>query len=445
MRTGQRHIRGAVAILFLLMLVVLIGMVGLAIDAGRAYGVRAKLSRALDAASLAAGRALATGATDADRSAAAIAAGTRYYNGNYPAGYFGSTLLPVTLTAVHDVSGFWTVNASGSARVPVTFLGALGVVGPTLVSASATSVRRDIDVMLVLDSSGSLASPSSTLPNLKAAAINNFVQRFAAGTGGDRVGVVTFASGAVVSVPINKTVTRGFNLTSVTAAVNAVQASGSTAQAEGLRIALGELDAIPATLRSSLRVIAFFSDGAPNDVSAVFTRVPSNSTVTGDLYSETGGPASAKATRLYSNTSLNTLTGTYTDIATLPTLGLGGIPLAGYNGLRTLSGSPVTNTQCNVNKAARNMAENVANMARSEQVLVMTVGLGAALTSNELTYCGYGATEYGANILRRFANANNSDTFNANQSTGMYCYAADSTQLSICFNLIADAVLRLTQ
>ena len=192
-------------------------------------------------------------------------------------------------------------------------------------------------------------------------------------------------------------------------------------------------------------MIAFFSDGAPNDVSAAFVRVPSNATVTGDLYSETGGPATARATRLYSNTAVNTQTGTYSDIATLPTLGIGGIPLASYNGLRTLSGSPVTNTQCNVNKAARNMAENVANIARSEGVIVMTVGLGAALTANELTYCGYGASEYGANILNRFANSSASDTYNGTQPKGMYCYAADSTQLSTCFNLIADAVLRLTQ
>ncbi len=437
--------RGAVAIMFLLMLIVLIGIVGLAIDTGRAYGVRAKLSHALDAASLAAGRALATGASDADRSSAAITAGTRYYNANYPVGYMGSTLGPVSLTAVHNASGYWTVVATGSATVPITFLGALGVAGPTLVSASATSVRRDIDVMLVLDSSGSLAIPASTLPNLKTAAINNFVQHFAAGVGGDRVGVLTFASGALVSVPIDKTVSRGFNLANVTSAINAVQAAGSTAQAEGLRGALGELDAIPVNLRSSLRVIAFFSDGAPNDVSAAFVRVPSNATVTGDLYSETGGPATAQATRLYSNTALNTQTGTYSDIATLPTLGIGGIPLAGYNGLRTLSGNPVTNTQCNVNKAARNMAENVANIARSEGVIVMTVGLGAALTTNELTYCGYGASEYGANILNRFSNSSVSDTYNSSQPQGMYCYAADSTQLSTCFNLIADAVLRLTQ
>ena len=256
---------------------------------------------------------------------------------------------------------------------------------------------------------------------------------------------MTFASGAVINVPIDKTATRGFNLAAVTSAINGLSAAGSTAQAEGLRVALGDLTGVPASLRSSLRVIAFFSDGAPNDVSATFTRTPSNATVTGDLYSETTGPATGRTTHLYSNTAINTLAGTYNDIVTLPTLGIGNIPLASYNGKRTLTGSPVTNTQCNVNMAARNMAENVANTARSQGVLLLTVGLGAALTSLEVTYCGYGTSEYGQNILTRFANPTNSDTYNSAQPTGIYCYAADSTQLSLCFERIADAVLRLTQ
>jgi len=445
MHTLRLRSRGAVMITFLLVLIALIGIVGLAIDTGRAYGIRAKLATALDAASLAAGRALAVGVTDADREAAAISAGTRYYAANYPANYLGSTLNPVSLTVVHDAQGFWTVTASGSAQMSLTFLNVLGLGSPVVVNASASAIRRDVDVVLVMDTSGSLASPSSTLPNLKSAAINNFVNHFASGAGGDRVGLVTFASGAVINVPIDKTATRGFNLAAVTSAINGLSAAGSTAQAEGLRVALGDLNGVPASLRSSLRVIAFFSDGAPNDVSATFTRTPSNATVTGDLYSETTGPATGRTTHLYSNTAINTLAGTYNDIVTLPTLGIGNIPLASYNGKRTLTGSPVTNTQCNVNMAARNMAENVANTARSQGVLLLTVGLGAALTSLEVTYCGYGTSEYGQNILTRFANPTNSDTYNAAQPTGIYCYAADSTQLSLCFERIADAVLRLTQ
>ncbi|MCX7056994.1 MAG: VWA domain-containing protein [Proteobacteria bacterium] len=184
--------RGQIAILFAISLVVLIGMVGLAIDSGRAYGVRAKLSAAVDAASLAAGRALSIGATPAERVANAQAAGARYYAANFPDGYLGAVRNAPTIVALHDELGFWTVTASGSATMPVMLLGGVGVIDPVQVASTGTALRRDVDVMLVLDTSGSLAPPYSsaeTFGNLKAAAVSSFVNRFAAGAGGDRVGL----------------------------------------------------------------------------------------------------------------------------------------------------------------------------------------------------------------------------------------------------------------
>jgi hypothetical protein len=74
----------------------------------------------------------------------------------------------------------------------------------------------------------------------------------------------------------------------------------------------------------------------------------------------------------------------------------------------------------------------------------MTVGLGAALNSLEISFCGYGANENGANILNRLANTASVDSADAAQPTGMYCYAGDSSQLSVCFDRIANAILRLT-
>ena len=38
----------------------------------------------------------------------------------------------------------------------------------------------------------------------------DFIDKFQDGTGGDRIGLVTFASGAQLSLAINKTATRGF-------------------------------------------------------------------------------------------------------------------------------------------------------------------------------------------------------------------------------------------
>ena len=444
-RSGRSS--GQVIVIFAFSLIALIAVVGLAIDSGRAYGVRARLSAAVDAAALSAGRALAIGTTDGERQANAVSAGTRFYNANFANGFLGATRQPPVIPApLHDPTGFWTVTVRGSATVPPTFMSILGF-GDMTVAATGVAVRRDIDVILVLDTSGSLNNPAGTLDKLKQLAINNFVNRFASGNEGDRVGLVSFASGAVTDVPIDKSVTRGFNRAQVVSAINVLTSTGSTAQALGLQQALNEINAIPLVLRSSLRAIVFFSDGAPNDVPATLTRkngVNVIGTVTGDLYSETAGPATAAATQMYRQEIRDQLLGTYNDIPTLPAQGLGSVDLAGYNGMRSLTGTPVTNNRCNVNKAARNMVENVANVARGQRILVMTIGLGAALTQLEVGFCGYGPSENGGNILKRLSNQADADTYNSAQPTGMYCYAADATQLGACFDRIADALLRLT-
>lgn len=316
-------------------------------------------------------------------------------------------------------------------------------------TASGQAIRRDVDLMMVLDVSGSLGpptSPSDTMTKLKAAAITGFVERFAAAPGGDRVGLVSFASGAVLDVAINKDANRGFvktgaGGTGVEDRINALTVSGSTAQAEGMRRAVDELNAVPVALRSSLRVILLFSDGAPNDVSATFRRGAAGPNVTGDLYSETDPPATTPADRLYSNTQRDNLTGTYDDIANIPATGLGGIALTGA---RTLTaGAPYQNTRCNVNKAARNMIENIAATARGQNIIVYTIGLGARLNSSEITFCGYGVNEYGGSILKRLANDVGADTHSDATPTGRYCHADSADDLNSCFSDIASEVLRL--
>ena len=441
--------KGAVLVVVALFTVVLLAVTGLAIDSGIGYGVRAKLNAALDAAAIAAARAVASGENDGQRAAAAQAAGEKFFDANFPSGWLGATPAVPTITAVHKEDGYWEVNASGSASVPTSFMRILGRDIMT-VNAAAQAIRRDLDMVLVIDCSGSLNSPPSppgTFRQVKDAA-KSFVARFNSGDGGDRLGLVTFASGAVVDVQIDRTAVRGFNKAIVVNAINALTVGGSTASSEAMRIALNEIESVPEDIRSSLRVIVFFSDGAPNDVPANF--VTTSGQRTGDLYSETeSGPAPR---RLYWNDRRDDQRGTYT-INNLPATGLGGIPLAGYNGLRTLfpASAPYSNTRCNVNKAARNMVENVANNARNKDVYVYTLGLGARLNDLEVNFCGYGSEEYGANILRRLANTDGrdggeaADTLDDDQPAGLYVYAADADQLETAFNQIASDILRLTK
>lgn len=445
----HRRERGQILVLVALSMSVLLGLVGLAIDAGLAYGVKTKLDSAVDAATIAGARALSEGSTDDIRIASAKKAAKDFFEANFPLHFLGAT--PVTLsdemiTAVHDATGYWTITVNGTATLPVTFIRFAGIDNLT-VKATGQSIRRDLDIILVLDTSGSLSSPASTFPALKAAAVN-FVNKFNSGGNGDRVGFVSFAAGALVNVPIIKDGTRGFNKTQVINAINTLSVSGSTASAEGVRLALNEINGVPVINRSSLRMIVFFSDGAPNDVPAIF--VNGSTPVTGDLYSETSSPGTSKATRIFKHDSRDVQLGTYTNIATLPSTGfsvtgVGNISLASYNNKRTLTGSPVTNTRCNVNKAARNMVENVAHTARSQGIKIHAIALGAEVNALEITFCAYGMAEVGSSIMKRLANALDADTYDAAQPSGLYVWAENSADLDYAFTSIASEILRLSR
>lgn len=473
---NSSHAKGHVLVMFAITLVVLIGMVGLAIDSGLAYGVKAKLSSAVDAAAIAAGRALGTGASDGERIANAQAAAQKYFDGNFPDKYLRATPSLKSVDAVHNSDGYWEITATASAVMPTNFIRVLSL-NEVNVAAVAETIRRDIDLVLVLDTTGSLGppwSPSGTFDQVKSAAVN-FINKFSEGTGGDRVGLVTFAMGGVVSVPINKTAARGFNKAQLTNAINALSNSGGTASAEGMRRGFNELNAVPATIRSSLRIIVFFSDGAPNGLPATFTRA-GGPPITGDLYAgpmgiDNGSQSywTARADSLYRSDQRNSLQGTYSDINVLPLnsgaslglTGVGSIPLASNRNVRSLIGTPPTNNRCNANKAARNMLENIANVARAQNVVVYSIGLGNLLNQLEVIGCSYDppnrpyapglcpgfpdCPECGCNIMKRVANTSDSFNYDRDQPVGKFIYAASASELDEAFSDIAGEILRLTK
>jgi Flp pilus assembly protein TadG len=445
--------KGQIIVLIAVVLVVLLALAGLAVDLGMAYGVRTKLYGAVDAASIAGGRVVSQGST-VIRSQANL-----FFNANYPASLLGSTVTAQNTNAVHNADGSWTITVNATAIVPTYFARVVGWRNFS-VNASATSTVRTLDLILVLDSSGSLNTPSTT-PALLRSAAKSFIRNF--DTTSDRIGLVHFASGSITDVTI--TTTRGFNLSTIDNAIDSISVHGATTSEEAMRLAKLQLDAIPATSQSSLRAIVLFTDGAPNGVAGNFNN--GGTPVQGDLYStanpdwnqdpcgDDGGkarwlfytnyqdsPPSTRCSNSLIAYNINTLPATdYTNT----------VSLQSYNNIRTFnpSGNPIPNTTCNVNRAARNMLENLANAARSETVSspihIFTIGLGASLISLEITQCGYGNSEQGSNILNRLANMPGVDTYNPNQPSGLYAYAADATQLNNAFNQVASAILRLAK
>src|SRR5262249_28841149 len=147
---------------------VLVPLVGLAIDGTMCYIVQARLSEATDGAALGSGRLLGTNANTSQ-----IAG--EFLKANFPTGYWGAHDLQSNISVENSFSSH-TINISASVKVPLLFLRVMGFNEATI-GANAVSTRRDTRVELVLDRS---ASMSSNIGALRTAA-NTFVSKFTSG------------------------------------------------------------------------------------------------------------------------------------------------------------------------------------------------------------------------------------------------------------------------
>src|SRR3977135_2756624 len=88
----SRRQRGATLIILTVALsLVVIPLMGLAIDGTTLYLVRIKLSQAVDAAALAGARSLSTGLDLPSQAGSATATALSYLNANFPSGLMGAT------------------------------------------------------------------------------------------------------------------------------------------------------------------------------------------------------------------------------------------------------------------------------------------------------------------------------------------------------------------
>lgn len=160
----QSNERGTVALVFALSFIVLLVMVGLAVDTGRAMHVSSKVANALDTAALAAAKGMReVGLTDAEITALAQTFFDENMKGN-AGGYGAYGTLQVAINR-DESSVTLTVNA----QVPTVFGRLAGVNSIDFPkSASAVYDIMDIEVALALDVTGSMSG--SKLADLKVAA-----------------------------------------------------------------------------------------------------------------------------------------------------------------------------------------------------------------------------------------------------------------------------------
>ena len=257
----RRRRRGVVLILAAVVTVVLIGMAGMATDLGVAYYLTARLSQAADAASLAGARSLARGANLNSQIASAQSVAEAFFNANFPNGFWGCTTSFSAPSVWEDPnnSKIRYVKFSASATMPLYFMRALGIPTTTL-GTSATAARRDANIMIILDRSGSMKNAISQLVT----SANWFVGQFAVGR--DKVGLVTFGGTYNLIKPTFTFTTSPTNVPATISTLTSSTVAGTTNHSQPLWVAYQAL--AEANEPGALNAIVFFTDGQPNTVLA---------------------------------------------------------------------------------------------------------------------------------------------------------------------------------
>jgi len=269
--------RGIFTMTAALALVALMGMVALGVEVGRWYIVRAELSKSVDAASLQGANNLSNPYLDSY-----FGVGTGEGIGelvkvvgqaNFTPGLFGAAGGATFSLSGPVVDGKVAVEAqadvvnhvSRSMETP----GSSGQFDTTHVASLGGAQKRDVEVMLVLDKSGSM-SYGGAIGNLQVAA-TSFLNFFQDTEANDRMGLISFASGVEVNYPMGN-----YFVSPMTSAINAMYASGGTNTEDAVDQADGpdgfmDQTGIPGDQRVQQFMI-FFSDGNPTAFRGNFTR-----------------------------------------------------------------------------------------------------------------------------------------------------------------------------
>jgi Flp pilus assembly protein TadG len=476
-RRNRRKLSKGIAVLVTTVaMVFIIPAVGLSIDAGMLYAIKAKLSAASDASSLAAARSLNVGLTIEEQRASAINTAQRFFQANFPEGYMGTRNAAVTVTIDETALKVRTVLTTASADAPSFFMRFLGF-DTTTVRALGKASRRDVNVMLVLDRSGSMAGACGSLRS----AAKGFVNQFASGR--DKIGLVTYG----ITYRLDFDLASDFRTragTNVITQLDNLVCAGGTNSATAFHLGLEQLTAI--TEPGALNVILFFTDGEPNTLTFTLpVRTAARGYTTAPAYPPTATSRSScssttdKVGSIYgSNPPFGAITplapvipvpsdtnfesgsaylaadstGCYyagtrsrinADIGWMPAQALMPdgtlVNVTGYRGGLNSFTDPLGNVRYTINennmiKGAYNVLDNAATIARNDSrlIVVYSIGLGTVNADNET-------------LLKRVANDPESQIHTTSTPDGLYVYAPDSAALNQAFYQIASEILRLAR
>lgn len=488
-RSGER---GAALILFtFLTFFVIVPVVGLSIDGSIMMWQRSRLSAATDAAALAAGRSLSIGSDLTAQEDSARRTALAYFNTNFQPGSMGTSIVGGAPSVTFQQTSLRVrkVQISVSALVPMTFSRMFGQNNGSI-SAFAESSRRDVNIIMVMDRSGSMSSVCSTVKSSAQQFLTYFVN------GRDDIGLVSFSTNATVdyypSVYFQQA--NGPNNVSMKDAIGRISCSGTTNMAMALGIALQQLRST--NRPGALNVILFYTDGEPNAFEAIFpvkslsderyeVQISSQgkytfsnlNTVSGDKKCKsnlrgtvTGGvdTATGATTGVY-DSSVTTMSGSanppllnasgceFSDkndanlfrdsVAYIPDTDAYGSSSTGYKpGTGPLDYFPTSNSAYggvgmtirpdsprNILNVAYNTADNAGSAIRNDpdyQPIIYTIGYSSGVDSV---------------LMKRLVNDSTSANYNRSKATGRYIQAPTADQLSTAFQQIASQILSISR
>ena len=259
--------RGIFTIITGFAVVGLMAFTALGIETGRWYVVRAELSKSVDAAALVGAKNISNPYLNTEDLMEEIG------QANFSPGLFGTQGAAQITGTVEEGIGRVSVVGSVSVLNKITRVVEMqagvpeGHFDTTLVASTGAAQQRDVEIMMVLDRSGSM---SSAMNDLKDAA-KSFIDFFELTQENDQFGLISFASGVVIDFPL------GVNFVDdMKTAIDNMSASGGTNTEDSIDQA-NDVDGFSDQTGVSgeekvQQFMIFFSDGNPTAFRGTWTR-----------------------------------------------------------------------------------------------------------------------------------------------------------------------------
>ncbi len=419
-KTGKsvRNEHGMFAVTTALSLAALFGFIALGVEAGRWYIVRAELSKAVDAASLLGARNISNPYLD-DFFGVGAGEGLNELvkavgEANFVPGFFGADAPVIAMTGqVVDgkviVSGDTDV-ANYAARTLESSSNP-GQYASTHVGSLGGAQKRDVEIMLVLDRSGSM---SQEIGDLREAA-KSFVDYFEDSQSEDKLGLISYSTAVKVDEPLAHNFVDDMKIK-----INLMSASGWTNMEDAIDQADGpsgftDQSNVPGDQRVQ-QFLVFFTDGKPTAFRAtydpnstpyrLFTRGGINkvneTTHEPDVVVAGSSSSDARLYDPYDGSQLPNISGSYAKqygtgdglpdsssacgyytmkwwIIQDPDYGknYSGSPISGYGDEHC--STPINSMVKYVNDQAKQMALDHAQELKGSGIKVYTIGLGSSL------------------------------------------------------------------